>query len=353
MKHIVIIVLSLWSSSTGAQLNTLEHVHSHTVNINIDELFALPACYSTTRIRILSTMGKPRTNKGKNKTEKAILKTNLKNEARLKKRLARLGEQDIAEIVANLEAEEARLTTVVVTPCAPPTPRTNPSLCASPAGTAELILFGGEFDDGRRTHVYNDLFVYATGDRSWRSVRSPAGPVPRSSHQMVASARNGGELWLFGGEHPSPSQMQFHHFNDLWVFRLAEQRWHKVQAPKAGAQQAPSPRSGHRMVEWDGALYVFGGFHDSGVAFTYHNDVWRFDMAREQWAKLKCEGFMRPAPRSAGSMAVTPDGRLLVWGGYSRSAVKKNVDRGVTHVDMFALAQDSKSTSIERETIKY
>lgn len=41
-------------------------------------------------------------------------------------------------------------------------------------------------------------------------------------------------------------------------------------------------------------------------------------------------------------MASTPDGKILVWGGYSKTSVKKEIDRGVTHSDMYALVPDSK-----------
>ncbi|KAK4296014.1 hypothetical protein Pmani_031457 [Petrolisthes manimaculis] len=31
-----------------------------------------------------------------------------------------------------------------------------------------------------------------------------------------------GQLWVYGGEFTSPTQSQFHHFKDFWVFHLAE-----------------------------------------------------------------------------------------------------------------------------------
>lgn len=40
-------------------------------------------------------------------------------------------------------------------------------------------------------------------------------------------------------------------------------------------------------------------------------------------------------------MAATPDGKILIWGGYSKTSVKKEVERGVTHSDMFALTPES------------
>lgn len=239
--------------------------------------------------------------------------------------------------MAKLEAEEARRKTVTETISTPPTPRSNFSLCAHP-DKEELILFGGEFFNGNEVTIYNELFFYNIAKDEWKSVRSPAGPAPRSSHQMVAVANDGGQLWIFGGEHPSPSQMQFFHYRDLWVYRLAEKKWEKVSATGG-----PSARSGHRMVAIKKKLFVFGGFYDSGISYTYFNDVWMFSMETYTWHEIKCEGVIKPAPRSAGCMAATPDGKLLVWGGYSRTSVKKDIDRGVTHSDMFVLTPESES----------
>lgn len=98
-------------------------------------------------------------------------------------------------MVAKLEAEEARQKTVTETVCTPPTPRTNFSLCAHP-DKEELIMFGGEFYNGTKMTIYNDLFFYNIGKNEWKTVRSPAGPAPRSSHQMVGVSADGGQLWV-------------------------------------------------------------------------------------------------------------------------------------------------------------
>lgn len=208
-------------------------------------------------------------------------------------------------------------------------------MCAHPE-KEELILFGGEFYNGNELTIYNELYFYNIAKDEWKTVRSPAGPAPRCSHQMVSVANDGGQLWIFGGEHPSPSQMQFFHYRDLWVYRLTDKKWEKV-----AASGGPSARSGHRMVAIKKKLFIFGGFYDSGFSYTYFNDVWMFSMETYTWHEIKCEGAIKPAPRSAGCLAATPDGKLLVWGGYSRTSVKKEIDRGITHSDMFVLTQES------------
>jgi hypothetical protein len=42
-------------------------------------------------------------------------------------------------------------------------------------------------------------------------------------------------------------------------------------------------------------------------------------------------------------MAATHDqSRIIVYGGYSKERIKRDVDRGQVHTDMFALTYDSK-----------
>lgn len=99
------------------------------------------------------------------------------------------------EIVAKLEAEEARRKTVTETVCPPPTPRTNFAICAHP-DKEEIIIFGGEFYNGQTITLYNEMYFYNIPKNEWKSVKSPAGPAPRSSHQMVSVANDGGQLWV-------------------------------------------------------------------------------------------------------------------------------------------------------------
>ena len=59
----------------------------------------------------------------------------------------------------------------------------------------------------------------------------------------VVSAQAGGQMWIFGGEYATPSESQFHHYKDLWVYHFKSRRWEKIVA-----KDGPSSRSGHRMV---------------------------------------------------------------------------------------------------------
>ena len=53
-------------------------------------------------------------------------------------------------------------------------------------------------------------------------------------------------------------------------------------------------------------------------------------------------------------MAVTHDqSRLIVYGGYSKERIKRDVDRGQVHSDMFALTFDSQFVKILQKLIHF
>ncbi|XP_078005522.1 kelch domain-containing protein 4 isoform X5 [Phascolarctos cinereus] len=102
------------------------------------------------------------------------------------------------------------------------------------------------------------------------------------------------------------------------------------------ATGGPSGRSGHRMVRWKRQLVIFGGFHESTRDYIYYNDVYAFSLDTYTWSKL-CPSGTGPTPRSGFQMSVSSEGTIIIYGGYSKQRVKKDVDRGTLHSDMFLL----------------
>ncbi|GAB1862226.1 Kelch domain-containing protein 4 isoform X1 [Camponotus japonicus] len=285
-------------------------------------------------------MGK-KDKKNKNKISgsvKTALKTEKKLNARQKKELTAVGEEDIEKVIAEIEREEAHRQRIKETVVNAPSRRVNFTLTAHPFKN-ELIMFGGEFYDGRQTIVYGDMFFYNINKREWTLIKAPGAPPPRCGHQTVATTANGsGELWVFGGEFTSPSESQFYHYHDLWVFRFAEKKWEKITAANG-----PSARSGHRMVHVKKQLIVFGGFYDNlRHDYKYFNDVHIFDLEIYMWQKVEPTG-IAPAPRSGCILLPTADSKLVVYGGYSKEKIKKEIDRGCIHADMFLLTPTDKN----------
>uniref|UniRef100_A0A6P7G8K9 Kelch domain-containing protein 4-like n=1 Tax=Diabrotica virgifera virgifera TaxID=50390 RepID=A0A6P7G8K9_DIAVI len=126
---------------------------------------------------------------------------------------------DIESILLQIEKEEKKRLTVTEAIISPPSRRLNFTFMAHPE-KEQLILYGGEFFNGQKTFVYGDLFFYNIPNNKWTVVKAPNGPPPRCGHQMVVSSANKGQLWVFGGEFTTPTQSQFYHYRDLWVFHL-------------------------------------------------------------------------------------------------------------------------------------
>ncbi|XP_077300843.1 kelch domain-containing protein 4 [Arctopsyche grandis] len=281
-------------------------------------------------------MGKKDKKKKVSGAVKTATKTEKKLESKRKKELADIGEEDIEEIVAKIEREEAKRLAVVETTVSPPSPRVNATLLPHPTNTSELILFGGEYHDGKKTYVYNNLFVYNIAKNEWRIIKAPGAPPPRSAHQAVTLSSNKGELWIFGGEYTSPTEMQFYHYKDLWLYSLSDKKWQKVESPGC-----PTSRSGHRMTSLRKQLIVFGGYHDNGRNYKYYNDLFVFCTDTRIWRKIETLG-NGPCPRSACLLMPTGQDTLVVYGGYSRVKEGK-ADRGVTHGDLFRLVATTSS----------
>ena len=264
---------------------------------------------------------------------KTALKTERKLNAKQRKELAALGEDDIEHVLAEIEKEEARRQRVVEKTVPQPSRRVNFTLTAHPFKD-ELVMLGGEFHDGRTTVVYGDMFTYNLSKNEWTVIKAPGAPPPRCGHQAIATSTNKGELWVFGGEFSSPSESQFYHYKDLWVYRIGGKKWEKILSPGG-----PSARSGHRMAHMKRQLIVFGGFHDNLRDYKYYNDAHIFNLETYVWQKIELTG-IPPLPRSGCIILPTPESKLLVYGGYSKERVKKDVDKGCVHHDMFLMTPE-------------
>ncbi|XP_044125850.1 kelch domain-containing protein 4 isoform X1 [Bufo gargarizans] len=269
----------------------------------------------------------------KEKKVKGAEKTAAKMEKKVSKR-SKKDEDDLEALIAEFQSLDAKKTQVVETACPPPSARLNASLTPHPEKD-ELILFGGEYFNGQKTFLYNELYVYNIKKNGWSKVDIPNPPPRRCAHQAAAVPQAGGQLWVFGGEFASPDGDQFYHYKDLWVLHLNTKTWEQIKSPGG-----PSGRSGHRMVYVKRQLIVFGGFHESTRDYICYNDVYTFNLDTFTWSKISPSG-TGPSPRSGCQLTTTQDGSIVIYGGYSKQRVKKDVDKGTVHTDMFLLKMEA------------
>lgn len=228
---------------------------------------------------------------------------------------------DLDAILADYAKKQQDFEKVSESVSSPPPPRSASTLIASPSDQREIFLFGGEHYNGALATFSNDLYIYRIHNDEWRKVTSPNSPLPRSGHAMCRGGNTGG-LYLFGGEFSSPKQGTFYHYNDFWRLEPSSREWQKVEAKG----QAPSARSGHRMVHFGRYIIVFGGFQDTSQQTKYLNDLYIYDCQTFQWhtpALPPAAG--RPEPRSSFSFLPHETGAVL-YGGYSR--IKTNTTAG-------------------------
>ncbi|MGH0115198.1 UNVERIFIED_CONTAM: hypothetical protein FKN15_070718 [Acipenser sinensis] len=248
-------------------------------------------------------------------------------------------QEDLEALIAEFQALDSKKTQVVETACPPPSPRLNASLSVHPEKD-ELILFGGEYFNGQKTFLYSDLFFYNIKKNSWTKADVPNPPPRRCAHQ-VSLAR--AFFWLF-----IPMRFHFVKIHGATNFPHSQDRATVAvmsELIKAHvfdrATGGPSGRSGHRMVACKRQLVVFGGFHESTRDYVYYNDVYTFNLDTFTWARIAPSG-TAPSPRSGCQMTTTPEGGIIIYGGYSKVKVKKDVDKGSHHTDMFLLKNEGK-----------
>lgn len=73
--------------------------------------------------------------------------------------------------------------------------------------------------------------------------------------------------------------------------------------------------------------------------------MYAFDLESYAWSKIEAVG-KAPSPRSGCLMAPLTSGPVLVYGGYCREKVKKDVDKGIAHTDMYNLQLDGEWLSL-------
>lgn len=164
--------------------------------------------------------------------------------------------------------------------------------------------------------MYNDVFRWHVEKNEWKHIESLNTPPPRCSHQAVCYRDR---VYIFGGEYATLDQ--FYHYRDLWYLDLKTNIWHEIR-PQSQDSQAPSPRSGHRMILWRNCLVVFGGFYEALREVKWFNDLFFFHLGEERWIPIPIKSSSTssiPKPRSGFVMGLhAAEDILYIYGGFSK-----------------------------------
>ena len=189
-----------------------------------------------------------------------------------------------------------------------------------------IWLFGGQGLDRNGSDGYlNDLWKYEIATNRWIWIsgndliyqNGVYGTKGVSSTNNISGGRIGancftdynGDLWLIGGE-GNDKNGSYGLLNDLWKFKVSTNEWTWIngsdiidQAGIYGTKgvssnnNIPGARSFSSILkDFDGNLILFGGNgYDATGAYSYLNDLWKFNLGTKEWTWLSGSNFYQKA----------------------------------------------------------
>lgn len=165
----------------------------------------------------------------------------------------------------------------------------------------KAYVYGGRDVEGK---VLSTLHIYDPATDTWTLTSTPMrGRVNAAVAVWEQKAYVG--LGYNGTLHDTTSYLQ-----DWWVFEPQANTW---------TQLAPMPvKDTDAPVVWalGGAIYVAHGFHD-----RYSRDVWRYDIAKNEWTQLNDGLALMDYPdRTFGSVGAVCQGRCFAGTGHFKQS---------------------------------
>ncbi len=230
--------------------------------------------------------------------------------------------------------------------------------------SGNFYLFGGYGYNESGIGLLNDLWRYNTTTNQWTWLKGDKSGLFLGVYgtQGTASATNkpGGRefaamsidasnnIWLFGG-YGRPATNTNGRLSDLWRYNIATTQWTWMKGPNTinnagvygtmgtgAATNNPGAReSVSSQIDGSGNFWLFGGdgYGASGVGRL--NDLWRYNIAANQWVWIKGDntpggttvfGTMgvpaaanKPGGRSSCHFWFQSTGNLWLFGGYTNN----------------------------------
>ena len=109
-----------------------------------------------------------------------------------------------------------------------------------------------------------------------------------------------GKIYLYGGMID-----KVRHSNKLWIYTIKSNTWIQKQSTNFKTPFC----AGHRMVDYQHYLIMFGGITSE---FIFFNDIYIYNCTKNVWNKIECKN--KPYPRCYHSMCIVND-NLIIHGG--------------------------------------
>jgi N-acetylneuraminic acid mutarotase len=204
-------------------------------------------------------------------------------------------------------------------------------------------LFGGFGHDAVNNSWYlDDLWKYDLSSNQWTWIKghSVAGNIngvygpqgsfgdnylPGGRFRPSSWTDKNGNLWLFGGRGFGKSCIG--PLNDLWEYNPITNQWAWMKGDSTcfsegdyGTQGIPSftntPCARYGCVSWTdlaGNLFLFGGFIDDNNGGGANNELWKYELATNQWTWMIVNA--KPKARDRASSCIDKYGNLWLFGG--------------------------------------
>lgn len=211
--------------------------------------------------------------------------------------------------------------------------------------SGNLWLFGGRgYDALGNENNLNDLWMYNVGSNQWTWMGggstvnqhgiygtvgvASATNIPGARHRHTGWTDNSGNFWLFGGHGYAASGGESS-LNDLWKYDPTANTWVWLKGALTGNEMGvygttgvpnilnvPGARNGAKgWKDNAGNLWLFSGDGNASAASGLLNDIWKYDIATNQWVWMKGADAVNETSvfgtQSIPSPAVRPGGRFL------------------------------------------
>lgn len=130
-------------------------------------------------------------------------------------------------------------------------------------------------------------------------------PSPRSNFSLTLLTNQ--EMLLFGGEFCDGESTCV--YNDVYRWNLDRNEWKLIES-----LNTPPPRCSHQAVFHRDQIYIFGGEYATLDQFHHYRDMWALDIKTNIWREIQPKGDV-PSPRSGHRMVVWRN-YLVLFGGF-------------------------------------
>ncbi|KAG6862507.1 hypothetical protein C0995_000055 [Termitomyces sp. Mi166 len=193
---------------------------------------------------------------------------------------------------------------------------------------AHLFLFGGEPDPNSSTvltGLADSAYLVDLGNQlapSWTSEPVAwAGEPVRRIHHS-ATITNTGNVYIIGGEKADDSGIVF---SENYIFDPS-----RPSFTLAPSDNAPQSITGHASVVLpDGRILVFGGYSQASGGLLPFSTIWSLNSSQPSpfWSTTSVSNLSLPSPRRAFAATTISNGKVLIHGG-SDAVLQTNFEDG-------------------------